>query len=83
MAAAAWADANPFAATDLGGRAGGAPLSADDATEPITGGGVTLPLPLAMLDGVEALGDVLSMHTCVWRKRCVTVRVCVVACAAS
>ena len=79
--AAAWADANPFARTDLGGGGGGGggsgrPLTADDATEPVTGGGVTLQLPLAMLDGVEALSDVLSMDTCAHA----CVRVCVCAC---
>jgi hypothetical protein len=82
MAAAAWADANPFACTDLGGGGGGGggsggrPLTADDATEPVTGGGVTLQLPLSMLDGVEALGDVLSMDTCAHSAACVCVCVC-------
>jgi hypothetical protein len=60
MAAAAWGD-DPFAHTEA---RGAPPPSLADATEPVTGGGVTLSVPLAMLEELDSLSDVLSLDTC-------------------
>ena len=66
-----WADA-PFA-----GEAGaGGAASWQDAEEPVSGGGVTLRLPVAMLEGVEAVSDILSMDTCVVLPRLLRARAC-------
>ena len=38
-----------------------------EASEPVVGGGVSLSLPVTMLEELESLTDVLSLHTCVLR----------------
>jgi len=38
-----------------------------EASEPVVGGGVSLSLPVNMLEELESLTDVLSLHTCVLR----------------
>ncbi len=48
--------------------------SAAEACEPVTGGGVTLSLPVSMLEGVDSLSDILSLNTCVCA-RCAAQRV--------